>query len=661
MKKKGQVTTFVILGIIIAAALIVTIYMKQDSLREVFSREKAKLSSVPEQAKGVSAFIDSCVDQVAKDGITLLASQGGYIEVPEDSYAKGAFNPFSNLLEIFPGTDAVVPYWFYEASNNVEKQQIPTIDGMERQIEMYIDENIIGCLDYSVFMQQGYAFNDAEAVTEVDIGNENVLVSLNYPLKISLRDFDFSFGKFYREIEMPLGELHKEAVKIMSHENSGSFLENKTLDFMAMYDKIPLSGIDFDCNPRTWTKTQVIEDFRKFLEVNVPFIKVKGTDYEINDEFKVYEVDAEISNNDMGVNFLYSSEWPFFIDFIGEKSEVLRGDPQTTEGLPTQFVASLFCLNNYNFVYDVKYPVLITLSKDDLIFNFATMVVIDNNQPRQNLLEAEYDYTLQDTICQQKAKDITVVALGSDDSGSYKPLIGAKISYKCSSALCDIGETSSQYGSYSMTGKFPQCVNGFIIAEKEGYNTGKQQFSTTDGESATVMLDRIYELDLDARVVDNGVQRVLAEGESMIFNLENSAKNYATSVVYPAVNKIRLVAGEYTVNSLVSVETKDGFKLDEYTMKSCFDVPADGALGAIGITKRKCVDTKIEPTTLKSMIAGGANYEFRISTDDLAKAKGIKLYSVRNPLPRTMQEIAEVSKSIDANRNKVILPEVNYE
>ena len=102
MGKRGQVTAFVVLGLVILAALAIVLYTKQDVLRSAFSREKAKLTSVPEQAKSVQAFIDSCVDQITQEGITLLARQGGYINIPNDNYPKGVGNPFSNVLEIIP-------------------------------------------------------------------------------------------------------------------------------------------------------------------------------------------------------------------------------------------------------------------------------------------------------------------------------------------------------------------------------------------------------------------------------------------------------------------------------------------------------------------------------------------------------------------------------
>src|SRR3989344_1500978 len=34
-------------------------------------------------------------------------------------------------------------------------------------------------------------------------------------------------------------------------------LENKTIDFLIVYDEIPYSGVDFNCQPRTWSQQEV--------------------------------------------------------------------------------------------------------------------------------------------------------------------------------------------------------------------------------------------------------------------------------------------------------------------------------------------------------------------------------------------------------------------
>ena len=45
--------------------------------------------------------------------------------------------------------------------------------------------------------------------------------------------------------------------------------------------------------------------------------------------------------------------------------------------------------------------------------------------------------------------------------------------------ICSIGDTRSDGRDAALIAKFPQCVNGFILASAEGYEQAKYQISTT--------------------------------------------------------------------------------------------------------------------------------------------------------------------------------------
>ena len=65
------------------------------------------------------------------------------------------------------------------------------------------------------------------------------------------------------------------------------------------------------------------------------------------------------------------------------------------------------------------------------------------------------------------------------DPPSYEETIEilANIKFKCFDTVCDIGSTQNWGSDYLLVGKFPVCVNGYVIAESEGYETKKVLFS----------------------------------------------------------------------------------------------------------------------------------------------------------------------------------------
>ena len=75
-----------------------------------------------------------------------------------------------------------------------------------------------------------------------------------------------------------------------------------------------------------------------------------------------------------------------------------------------EMVRSFFCLTTYNVIYDVEFPVLVSLYDEDsdFTFQFATMVVLDNNQPRENT-NGTLDLTeVESPICDDATTELSV-------------------------------------------------------------------------------------------------------------------------------------------------------------------------------------------------------------------------------------------------------------
>ncbi len=654
MSSKGQVTLFIILGIVIVASLVLVYVFRAEVLKSEWEREREKAALVPPQALLVKNHIDSCVKQTGEDAVELIGSQAGYVEIPPDLILRSAANPFSNSLIL--GGGAEVPYWFYQNAAGNLKQQVPSLRDMKLAIEKYVDEHVEECIDFDQFGEQGYKINAGRAISEVEIEDENVLVSVNYPIEIEIRDFKFEFEKFYERVDYALGRLYEIALKIFEAENEERFLENKTLDMMIVYDEIPYSGVDFDCSPRTWKKQDVLRDLKNILEANIQFVKIKNTDYVLYDStHRYYEVDADINAEDIGVNFLYSPLWQTKIDIVSHPGqELLRGEPYTLENQAARYLAGLFCLNQYHFVYDVKYPVLISLSDGDFTFQFAIQTIIDNNQARENKLTTDYVYDTEAPICDKGVTNVKVYALAAS-GGGLETIDNAKVSYHCITTVCEIGYTKKEGNEASLETKFPFCINGFVQTEKEGYWIGKEQLSTNEESIISVIMNKIYELKLDVRLItSSGDVRNLAENEKIVFQLENLDNGYITSVIWPGSETIKLTGGNYRVSSQVLMEDATGINVPARNIETCTDVPRTGILGLIGATRKQCRSTTIEGTKLTNAMIGGANFDWSVSDSQLANGKAIVLYSFRDKVPRTLEEVGQIADNVNANaQNKL--------
>lgn len=634
-EKRGQVTVFVIIGIVVVAAVGIALYLSRGPSDGV-----SEEVSLPLEVRDIYSYISSCVERTANEALQVIGMQGGYIEV-EDELPSNIINKFTSSLEIL-NSGSNVAYWYYEKSNGIRVSNVPTLANIQRQIESYIDENLKKCSDLTRFENHGYIFNAANVVSEVEIGDEKTIVNINYPVKVYFKGSEFDIQNFRTTINSNFGRLYKVARAVYDSEERNMFLENKTLDFMVVYDEVPYSGVDFSCSPRTWVKSNVETDMKKILSKNIPYIKVPGGNYEIPNEY--FAVEDLSVDKDTDVNFNYNENWPFYMNVVGHEGDaILRGEPYTTESDLSKFLLPIFCLNQYNFVYDIKYPVLISLTKGDDLFQFAYQVIIENNQPRNMVFAPEEIEFVEDSpICDAKQDKVSIYTLEKDSSNNFVPLGNADVSLQCVNAICKIG-ISNERGVLDV--EMPSCINGILKAKKEGYNDGEELVSFTGDGSLSVVLDKIFERDIEVFVVDQN-PRGLSISEQAYITFENLDNGYTTSVVYPGVEKVSLLAGNYHITSYLLLSSQRGIEIEDKKIKVCTDVPKEGALGIFGFTEKKCTEQKIDGTTLQEVMVGGNDFEFEISTRDLADSSKMLFYVDYAGIPLNYNQITNINEKI---------------
>src|SRR3989344_2227064 len=284
MKKRGQVTTFIILGIIIVALLIGTFYLSSYGLKTRFEIEQAKIS-VNEEFIPFKNYFDSCIKSISLEGANIIGLQGGYINIPRDELTVNPLVPFSNKLQIF-GNDALeVPYWVYETANGIQKVQVPDKKDMENELQNYIKNNLNNCLvNFTEF--QDYEINGfSDIKTEVTIDNEKIFV------------------KVLITLDVPLGKLYNKAKEVLDKENKDYFFEQKTIDMLILYDQVPYSGINLNCNPKIWNVEKVKQDFKKVIKTNIEVINPSS-----QKKYFKYNLDS----NNIDINFKFEEDWPLF-------------------------------------------------------------------------------------------------------------------------------------------------------------------------------------------------------------------------------------------------------------------------------------------------------------------------------------------------------------
>ncbi len=548
--KTGQVTIFIILGLILLLTTGLVLY---------FATEAFKYPGLSDEMIPIAKYTEQCVEDVALKGIFQAGLQGGviYPAYEEDkAYLDVGFN---------------IPYWFLAGED-----RSVTILRLETELENYLNANLNSCLNNFASFEDQFAFTqvaDQNLSTLVDVAAEDVSIDAAIPMQISDGTTVTTLPTIKISFENSIGNKLFLAYQIMKTENEEGFLEFYTDEMIAASAWLPYEGFDFTCKPKRWKVDEMKDYIQQLVAVNLPFLRFEGTSYEpVGDPYydSIYLVDVGAGRTkDLAVKTSYNPDWGMDLDVQPNKNGVV-----TDIKMVGQTIA-IPCVKVYHHKYSADFPVLFTITdKDnsDYPFFFAVPVLMRRNEPDRyaemqqwpsetdQVRSAEYcsktalatTYTVGEDgtlIAEQAEQDTWLYSLDviAMDSlyGFDQILDDVTIRYKCGQFTCEIGTT--EYGSGNvlvtyplLSTTFPSCINGQIIVEKEDYQSTKV-FQTvseaTDGATINIEMHRLQPLDFDVTVVVNHnnvlSERNVEEDELVVITVTNSEQNFEKMMVYP--------------------------------------------------------------------------------------------------------------------------------
>ena len=591
-QKKGQVTIFIIIAILIVAGV---------ALFFVF-RGSLTGTQIPATFQPAYTTFLSCLQQDTGVGISTLESQGGYITLP--AFEPGSQHmPFSSQLN-FLGNP--IPYWFYVSGNNIPKEQVPTKQEMEDQLARYIEDKIRNC-DFSSYYGEGFQIQLTDPIAGVSIDDNLVEVDLNANLNLVKDDESILVREHSIEVNSRLGSLYSSALNVYEESQETLFLEEYAIDTLRNY--APVDGIEITCSPLVWNADDIYDDLQEGIEANtVALTSEQG----IDDYFEL-----DISGVDHEVRFLNSRNWPYGFEINpANDGPILVANPI---GNQAGLGVLGFCYVPYHFVYDVRYPVLVQVYEGEEIFQFPVAVIIEDNNPRESLATTSVE-NLVPELCTYKNTPVNVNV--RDTQGAA---VQADISYECFSNSCLIGQTTS---SGSLTEDFPQCVNGYVHARAEGFEDARYLLSTVSPGNINIILDRIYTKDVQLKV-DN----VNYNGDAIItFTSGDSVR----TVAYPSQRIVELSEGQYEIQ--VYVYENSSIEIGATVTEQCVDIPA-GVFGIFGITKESCFEIEVPEQVISQALSGGGTQEHFVLESVLIDSNTIEINAESLSTPTTIQQL----------------------
>ncbi|PIN76984.1 hypothetical protein COV17_00010 [Candidatus Woesearchaeota archaeon CG10_big_fil_rev_8_21_14_0_10_36_11] len=495
-QKKGQITLFIIVGILLILALVLVVSLKTEIL--VFKPEEL---IVTEKTK-VENLITTCIQTIGEDALDRIGTQGGYIDVPGNIAGDASLH-----LRISPMH--VVPYWAYGESTNV-----PSLQQIKERVDTYIESNLRTCVLAEKPFQDTYDIvEQSDIIANTEIVENQVIFNVEWNLDIRNKQGETVVEVLRHVTESPikLKRLHTMASKIIEREMTDLKLEDITQDLISLESPgVPVAGTDISCTQKVWNVPDVKKSLQQLLRVNVNKLRVKGTEYvEYPDEFPYYqnhyvwELDEEFVNPDVGVVFKYEDTYPFTFQVTPTE-----GNKMKSGSLGGTSIISYLCLQNWKFTYDISYPVLVQVHDETTgyVFNMAFTVHLVRNMPDRSVEivareSATTTFVDDDKYCSQRRIPMTVTTWSLVDNGivyDQQPLDNTDVSFSCIKYTCDLGKTIFDFAQRgyqaSNTWNFPYCVGGIVRGEMEGYKEDWKRVVTKPGENVELNLVPIIKI-----------------------------------------------------------------------------------------------------------------------------------------------------------------------
>jgi hypothetical protein len=577
--KKGQVTIFVVIGIIL---IIVVTFLLTNSQFELFESKETKLLNQ------VSDIVDSCIKINSEQGLFILGMQGGFIELDRTQLAV----PRSYIDLGFK-----IPSW------EIEPNRVPTINSMEVELNEHISTNAKTCITSNLdALDDVFDFEDFEDLqVKSKINQNNVVVESNFPITFSEKNSEekLSIESYYLKLDNNnLGDLYNLGIEIYSIEQQNDILSNLVLDQIysssdySDKESMPTEGLSFSCAKRIWTKSKLKDNLVNLNNNNFKFLYFDGT-MPITDLYASTFNDVDVSAQ--GANY-YENYYTFTLDdtkssFKNYKVEISMPTTQSTqkgnyfqkdrfrnfEVTPSdgEIVQStdmkvdmgigsipIPCVQLFHHLYTLDYDLLVKITDysedgNKNIFQFPLRVQINNNAPSSEIpftlpsVSQDNKLTATDSkFCaeENRFKEELIYAV---DVNTQQTVQNANITYECISLSCDLGETErASYRGFQTTQdsflktKLPYCVGGTLTAEAPGYFSTKLR---VDSSESAVNVKGTYDIDLIPtkifELTDNtafaifsngGGKRIETEDDGMMFiSIKNDEYDFQSQGLWP--------------------------------------------------------------------------------------------------------------------------------
>ena len=377
--KKGQITVFIIVGIVILTVVGVSVYIATEG----FSFGDIPGIQVSSQVQPIYDYVTSCMENTIIQGLKIISVNGGYINPLEGR----KLDYRSHLSDIIIRGPNRLPYWYhFDVSSSTFRSHAPPltktngIGSIEEQLENYLKSNIEFCFNGFVSFSERYDISYDYISPIVSIVDSGLSVYSEIPMRVNFPnnpgESAQSLRDFYIEIPTEFKRIYNLASDISRTQSLTGFLERPILELLSYQSGIgrplppfyeveifkPGSG-DF------WLREDVHSHIKRNILPKISSVKIlftQNVNYPltagpIQTTFQEIALQDIIDPRDdyymLSASFSYPPSSNPFIK-VGSGGAMLRPDEASSDvgGIFSQMLGAV--IRRYRFNYDISFPVV---------------------------------------------------------------------------------------------------------------------------------------------------------------------------------------------------------------------------------------------------------------------------------------------------------------
>jgi hypothetical protein len=276
--KKGQVTIFIIIGILILAVSGVILFL--NSQKTITSQDQ--LQSV--QNYNMVGFVESCLEKSTIKGLNQVLSNAGY-------------NDLTNIQNVIDFQEEIIslPSYFNQGEINM-----PSLNTIEQQAAIATIEHFNICIDnFNAFKKEGLKFKIInEPQITIKFITQKTISKLDYDFEVIEKESQKSYDKFQKKINFDFLARYREIETYLNFQKEeDEYFEVSSLSELA-YD----NDYEFEFSQPNVESSQILLSFEYPQQenddvINYNFAMNFNWQDESTDELEIEETNYPTINN----------------------------------------------------------------------------------------------------------------------------------------------------------------------------------------------------------------------------------------------------------------------------------------------------------------------------------------------------------------------------